>query len=160
MLVIRLRRAGRKHDPHYRIVIAEHTAPVQGKFIADVGHYHPKSKQIGLQKDQFLNWLEKGATPSNTIAKLATREGITHKQVNITEYHGKPKQKAQERSTATQAKPADTTTSAETKEETKPETAKAPEATATKEAAEISPETVSETSRESTDSDGTPAHTA
>ena len=102
MLVIRLRRIGRKHDPHYRIVVAEHTWPVQGKFLAEVGHYHPKSKEIGLKQDQFLGWIEQGAKPSNTVSRLAEKSGVSHEHITVKEFTGKPKKKAQERS-ATQA---------------------------------------------------------
>lgn len=83
MLVIRLRRIGRKHDPHYRIVVAEHTAPVQGKFIAEIGHYHPKSKQLVVDDKAMIEWIDKGAKPSNTISKLATRQKISHKHIVV-----------------------------------------------------------------------------
>lgn len=100
MLVIRLRRIGRIHDPHYRIVVAEHTSPVQGKFIAEVGHYHPKSKELVIHKDTFMDWLGKGAKPSNTVARLAERSQITHDHIVVIERHGKPKKKAQEAAAA------------------------------------------------------------
>lgn len=100
MLVIRLRRIGRTHDPHYRIVVAEHTAPVQGKFLTEVGHYHPKSKELVVQKEAFLDWLSKGAKPSNTVAKLAKRAEMEHKQIQVKEYHAQPKKKAQEAAAA------------------------------------------------------------
>lgn len=96
MLVIRLRRIGRKHDPHYRIVVTEHTAPVQGKFLAEIGHYHPKSKEFGIDKDAFMSWLNKGAQPSNTVARLAQRNELEHKQITVKTETGKPKAKAQE----------------------------------------------------------------
>ena len=110
MLVIRLRRIGRKGDPHYRIVVAEHTAPVQGKFIAEVGHYHPKSKDLALDKDRFLAWLEQGAKPSNTVAKLAEKSGLAHEHIVVKEFHAKPKKKATESAESTkkaQEKPAE-----------------------------------------------------
>jgi small subunit ribosomal protein S16 len=94
MLVIRLRRIGRRGDPHYRIVVAEHTAPVQGKFIAEIGHFHPKSKEIVIQDDQFLAWMEQGAQPSNTVARLAEKSGLAHERIVIKQFQGKPKKKA------------------------------------------------------------------
>ncbi len=96
MLVIRLRRIGRKHDPHYRIVVAEHTAPVQGKFIAEIGHFHPKSKETVIRQEELTSWLNKGAKPSNSVAKLCERTGISHKLIAVKQYHGQPKKKAQE----------------------------------------------------------------
>lgn len=96
MLVIRLRRIGRKKDPHYRIVVAEHTAPVQGKFVAEIGHYHPKSKETVIKPDLLTEWVNKGATPSNTVAKLLVRQGVANDRVTVTEKTKQPKAKAQQ----------------------------------------------------------------
>ncbi len=128
MLVIRLRRIGRKHDPHYRVVVTEHTAPVQGKFIAEIGHHHPKSKETVIDQALFMEWLGKGAKPSNTVAKLAERQGMKHKQIVVKQYQGKPKKKAQEAAAQTEEKakaPAEevTATPAESVEETPEEVA-------------------------------------
>ena len=115
MLVIRLRRIGRKHDPHYRVVVAEHTAPVQGKFIAEIGHYHPKTKETVINKDQLNDWIAKGAKPSNTVAKICQRTGIKNDKLVVKHYHGQPKKKAQEAVTAqaeSASKPTDTETPA------------------------------------------------
>lgn len=96
MLVIRLRRIGRKHDPHYRLVVTEHTAPVQGKFLAEVGHYHPKSKELSIDTELFMSWIGKGAKPSNTVSKLALKAGLTHKHIAVVERHAKPKNAPEE----------------------------------------------------------------
>ncbi len=100
MLAIRLRRVGRTHDPHYRIVVAEHTAPVQGKFLAQVGHYHPKTKALVIDQTALTRWLAQGAKPSNSVARLALRQGIDHKQIQVTTKISQPKVKAQERAKA------------------------------------------------------------
>ena len=124
MLVIRLRRIGRKHDPHYRLVVTEHTAPVQGKFLTEVGHYHPKSKQLVIVKEAFLSWLDKGAKPSNTVSKLAKRQGIDHKLVVVKERHGKPKKGPKEAQVEPKVKPTETdapAVEAEEKEVSEPE---------------------------------------
>lgn len=83
MLKIRLRRSGRKHEPSYRIVVAEETSPIQGKFIAQLGHYNPKSKALVLNKDEATDWMNKGAKPSNTVAKLMEKEKMKHKSIVI-----------------------------------------------------------------------------
>ncbi len=119
MLVIRLRRIGRKHDPHYRIVVAEHTSPVQGKFIAEIGHFHPKSKETVIRQDQLTDWISKGAKPSNTVAKLCIKQGITGNHIVVKQYHGQPKKKAQEAAAAKAEaanKPAETPKEAEVAE--------------------------------------------
>ena len=91
MLVIRLRRIGRKHDPHYRIVVTEHTAPVQGKFLVEIGHYHPKTKQCVIDNQAMVEWMNKGAKPSNTVARLAQKNQIEHKHVVVKQKHAQPK---------------------------------------------------------------------
>ena len=83
MLTIRLRRAGKKNYATYRIVVAQSTAPIQGKFMQRLGHYNPHTKEIVLDKDQLLAWIDKGAQPSNTVAKLMEREKITHKRISV-----------------------------------------------------------------------------
>ena len=48
-----------------------------------LGHYNPHTKEIVLDKDQLLAWIDKGAQPSNTVAKLMEREKITHKRISV-----------------------------------------------------------------------------
>jgi len=91
MLVIRLRRIGKKKKPTYRLVVAERTMPVEGKFVEDVGYYNPHTKAAGLKKDEILDWLKKGAKPSNTVAKVLIKEKIKHDSVVVVKRHRKPK---------------------------------------------------------------------
>lgn len=126
MLVIRLRRIGHKGDPHYRIVVAEHTAAVQGKFLAEIGHHHPKSKETVIQNDQFLAWLERGAQPSNTVAKLAEKSGIAHERIVVKQFHSQPKKKATIKSAASTEKTKETASApddTEAKKNEQPESA-------------------------------------
>ena len=90
MLRIRLRRTGKKHQPHYRIVVAEHTAPVSGKYVGILGHYNPRSKDIVIDDAAVTMWLDRGAQPSNTIAKLLTKQGMKHKLIKIHLYPERP----------------------------------------------------------------------
>lgn len=83
MLTIRLRRAGKKNYAMYRVVVAQSTAPIQGKFMQRLGHYNPHTKEVVLDKDQLLSWIDRGAQPSNTVAKLMEREKIHHKRVSV-----------------------------------------------------------------------------
>src|SRR3990167_5067090 len=48
MLKIRLRRRGKNKYATYRIVVAQHSAPIKGKFIADLGFYNPHSKEFSI----------------------------------------------------------------------------------------------------------------
>lgn len=75
---IRLRREGRKKLPMYRIVIADKTAPRDGRFIATIGTYRPKQQTdtLTLDVEQAREWLAKGATPSDTVASLLKQAGV------------------------------------------------------------------------------------
>lgn len=95
MLRIRLTRTGKRHQPHYRIVVAEHTAPVKGKFIESLGHYNPRSKELVVNSEQTTAWLNKGAQPSNTVARLLTKSGMAHKLIVVHTFPERPSKKAQ-----------------------------------------------------------------
>lgn len=90
MLRIRLRRTGKKHQPHYRIVVAEHSAPVTGKYVEVLGHYNPRSKELVLEDAQVTMWLDRGAQPSNTIARLLQKKGMKHKLITVHTYPERP----------------------------------------------------------------------
>jgi small subunit ribosomal protein S16 len=74
---MRLRRVGRKHQPTFRIVVADSEAPRDGRFVELLGHYYPRGKgeQIELDKAKVLEWLGKGAKPSETVASLLRKAG-------------------------------------------------------------------------------------
>jgi small subunit ribosomal protein S16 len=76
MLIIRLQRVGKKNQPSYRIVLAENTAPVKGKFIEILGNYNPRLKTKAFKKDRILFWLSKGAKASPTVHNLLVSEQI------------------------------------------------------------------------------------
>jgi small subunit ribosomal protein S16 len=77
---IRLRRVGRKKLPLYRIVVAEKTAPRDGRFIEVIGTYSPKAKveadQITVDAVKARAWLAKGATASETVNSLLRKAGL------------------------------------------------------------------------------------
>jgi len=93
MLKIRLQRVGKKNSPSYRVVLAEHTAPPQGKFIEILGHYNPRKKEKGFRKERIEHWLSKGAQLSPTVYNLLVDEGIL-KGIKIKAW--RPKKKAKE----------------------------------------------------------------
>lgn len=74
---MRLRRVGRKHQPAFRIVVADQESPRDGRFVELLGHYFPRGKgeQIQLDKEKVLAWLGKGAKPSETVASLLKKAG-------------------------------------------------------------------------------------
>jgi len=76
MLKIRLQRTGKKNSPSFRVVLAEHTAPPQGKFIEILGYYNPRKKKKGFKKERIEYWISKGAQLSPTVYNLLVEEGI------------------------------------------------------------------------------------
>jgi len=75
---IRLRRVGRKGQASYRIVVAEHTTPRDGRFIATLGHYNPRPKDavIAVNGEKLKYWLDQGATPTDTVRSLLKKAGV------------------------------------------------------------------------------------
>jgi small subunit ribosomal protein S16 len=69
---IRLTRMGSKKQPFYRIIVADGRSPRDGRFIENIGTYDPKTNPstIELNKEKAMDWLKKGATPTNTVKKL------------------------------------------------------------------------------------------
>ncbi|PCI24089.1 30S ribosomal protein S16 [Candidatus Peregrinibacteria bacterium] len=78
MLKIRLQRKGRKRMPVFHIVLAEHTAPVQGKFIEKLGMFMAKDRAntLELRSERILYWISQGAQPSQTVARLLVKNGM------------------------------------------------------------------------------------
>lgn len=78
MLKIRLKRLGCKKAPAYRIIVINSTTKREGKPIQELGHYNPKTKAMKLDKATALDWIKKGAQPTETVQYLldnCTAEG-------------------------------------------------------------------------------------
>jgi small subunit ribosomal protein S16 len=78
---IRLCRIGAKKNPFYRMVIAEASAPRDGRFIEQIGYYDPTKSPVvlNIDEDKALKWLSTGAPPSNTAKSLLSQAGILTK---------------------------------------------------------------------------------
>ena len=70
MVKIRLKRLGYKKNPTYRIVVINDLQKREGKPICELGHYNPKTKELKLDKATALEWISKGAKPSETVQYL------------------------------------------------------------------------------------------
>ena len=81
MLRIRLTRVGKKKKPAYRLVVADSRSPRDGAFVEIIGHYAPLQDPATLtvKEERAVDWLKKGAKPSDTVAKLLSRLGILEK---------------------------------------------------------------------------------
>jgi small subunit ribosomal protein S16 len=75
---IRLRRMGSKGRPFYRVVVADQRSPRDGRFIENIGRYHPLNDPslIEIDQDRALHWLRVGAQPSNQVRNLMQKTGI------------------------------------------------------------------------------------
>lgn len=75
---IRLQRFGKKANPYYHIVVADGRAPRDGKFIEQIGSYNPKTNPatIDLNVDKALDWLIKGAQPTDTTRAILGYKGV------------------------------------------------------------------------------------
>jgi small subunit ribosomal protein S16 len=78
---IRLARHGRKSRPFYYIVVADSRAPRDGKFIERIGSYNPVTNPATLELDfdKALDWVQKGALPSDTARNLLQQKGVMYK---------------------------------------------------------------------------------
>ncbi len=76
---IRLARHGRKKLPVYRIVVADSRARRDGRFIEVVGTYAPQHNdgEIKIDRERIESWISKGATPSDTVARLIKKSAST-----------------------------------------------------------------------------------
>ncbi len=79
---IRLQRYGKKDSAFYHLVVADGRAPRDGKFIEKLGVYNPNSNPatIDINFDSTLNWLIKGAQPTDTCRAILSYKGIMLKK--------------------------------------------------------------------------------
>ena len=70
MVKIRLRRMGMKRTPHFRVVVINSREKREGRPIEELGYYNPKTKEMKLNKESALEWIKKGAQPSETVQYL------------------------------------------------------------------------------------------
>jgi small subunit ribosomal protein S16 len=75
---IRLTRVGSKKNPIYRVVVADSRSPRDGRFIEIVGRYNPQTdpSTIEFDEEKVRGWLEKGAQPTEPVARLLKAKQI------------------------------------------------------------------------------------
>ncbi len=78
MLKIRLRRAGSRSKPFYRVVLSDSRKRPGGKFLETLGHYDPKTNPVKVTLDVARTeaWIRKGALASDTVRKLLERARV------------------------------------------------------------------------------------
>jgi len=77
---LRLQRHGSKKRPFYFIVVADARAPRDGKFIQKIGTYNPLTvpATIQLDRQKALEWLHKGAQPTDTVRRILSFKGVLY----------------------------------------------------------------------------------
>src|SRR5881396_1446592 len=75
MVVIRLRRAGSKKRPFFRVVVTDSRTARDSRFVEILGHYNPRAKPavVRVDKERVDYWLKNGAQPSDSVRTLIAR---------------------------------------------------------------------------------------
>jgi len=101
-LKIRLARGGAKKRPYYRIVVAEATAPRDGRFIERVGSWNPilpkdSPERVVLDEERVKHWLSVGAQPTDRVLRFLDERGLMKRAAKNNPEKAKPGKKALER---------------------------------------------------------------
>lgn len=104
-LKIRLARAGAKKRPFYRIVVAEATAPRDGRFIEKLGTYNPilprdHGDRVKLNAERINHWLGVGAKPTDRVLRFLDAAGLAKREARANPTKALPGKKRQEREKA------------------------------------------------------------
>ena len=76
---IRLTRMGAKGQPFYRIVASDSRRPRDGQYLELVGTYNPVNKEVKVNEEVAMKWLNIGAQPTDTVKNLLSKQGIMAK---------------------------------------------------------------------------------
>jgi len=102
LLRIRLTRTGKKSQPSYRIVVAEHTSPIKSKFVEIIGHYNlaRTPRELVVDQDRVKHWISVGAKPTDSVAALLKSSGMD----GMDKYIVKPRDLKRKKRNATEEK--------------------------------------------------------
>ncbi len=109
---IRLARGGSKKRPFYRIVATDSRMPRDGRFIEKLGTYNPllpkdSADRVKMDLDAIKAWLDKGATPTDRVARMLEAAGVLESKSRANPKKGTPGKAAQQRAEEKAAKAAD-----------------------------------------------------
>ena len=101
-LKIRLSRGGSKKRPYYRVVVAEATAPRDGRFIERIGHWNPllpkdHEDRVKIDEERVKHWLSVGAQPTDRVLRFLDEKGLAKRPPRNNPKKALPGKKAQER---------------------------------------------------------------
>ncbi|HVX92515.1 MAG TPA: 30S ribosomal protein S16 [Candidatus Dojkabacteria bacterium] len=100
MLKIRLKRTGKKGQPHYRVVVAQSTRKRSSISVEEIGYYNPRTKPstFEVDKEKAKEWMKNGAQPTDTVSHFFVKLGIMKpvKKGSTLSKGRKPKKEAKE----------------------------------------------------------------
>jgi small subunit ribosomal protein S16 len=76
MLAIKLQRVGKKHQPSYRLVVAEKKSKMAAPPVEDLGSYSPFTKAAVFNKERITHWMKMGAQPTLTVHNLLVEKKV------------------------------------------------------------------------------------
>ena len=76
---LRLTRVGGRKNPIWRVVAADQRSKRDGRVLETIGHYNAQTQPstIVLDEERVRHWLDRGAQPTETVAKLLKTQGIS-----------------------------------------------------------------------------------
>ena len=159
MVKIRLRRMGTKKRPFFRVVVADSRSPRDGRFIENIGKYHPMNDPsvIEIDEDRAMHWLGQGAQPSDPVRVLLEKVGIWEKfrpgetrRVREPKSPKPPKQRAEEEPSVQEPPMQEAPVQEESMEEAPVEESSTPPPVAEESPSEPSPAPSEESEKETT----------
>ncbi len=119
---LRLMRMGKTKQPVYRVVVMDQRAPRDGRYIEQIGRYDARQDPslIEIDNERAVDWLAKGAQPSETVEKLLNISGaMDTMKIKTGGIHvvGADKQEPVDEETSEEETPEPATTGASTEEE-------------------------------------------
>ena len=95
MVAIRLRRAGSKKRPFFRVVVTDSRAARDSSFVEILGHYNPRTKPalVTVNAERVAYWVSKGAQPSDRVMRFLDAAGVNGRNRSRSKY-GTKKPKA------------------------------------------------------------------
>jgi small subunit ribosomal protein S16 len=94
MLAIKLQRIGKKHQPSYRIVVAEKRSKMAAPPVEDLGSFNPFTKKATVKKERISYWISKGAQATATTHNLLVKEGVLESKKVVVKTSAKKEKKS------------------------------------------------------------------
>ncbi len=104
MIIIRLKRIGKKHQAAFRFVVGERRSKLKGDYTEDIGSYNPRTKKVEVKAERVKYWLSVGCKMSDTVNNLLVKNKVI--EGSIVANHKQPAKKEEDAKKAAPAAPA------------------------------------------------------